>query len=124
IAELRDRDEVETIKLSADHAVARARSEIKDFGSEIEKPQHVKQPEQRVSHRLQRLIVSQSGKHLPGKHRQQKKEQQCHFEIVGAGRADGGAIMKTSGQHDRSTDQSDDLEIRQAAMVEHSIKFE
>ena len=104
IAELRDRDEVETIKLSADHAAARARSEIQDFGGEIEEPQHVKQPEQRVSHRLQRLVVSQSREHLPREHGQQKKEQQCHFEVVGAGRPDRGEVMKTSGQHDRPTD--------------------
>ena len=32
--------------------------------------------------------------------------------------------MKTSGQHDRSTEQADDFETRQLRVVEHPIKFE
>ncbi len=124
IAELRDCDQIEAIKLSGHDSRARPRRQIENFGGEIEKPKHIKQPEQRVSHRLQRLVVSQSRKHLPREHRQQKKEQERHFEVVGTGRADGGKIMKTSGQHDRSTDQSDDFEIRQVRVVEHPVKFE
>ena len=74
VAELRDRNQIETIKLPRYNSAARSRREIENFGGKIEKPEHVKQSEQRVSHRLQRFVVPQTGKHLPAKHRQQEKE--------------------------------------------------
>src|SRR5438045_9396464 len=118
VAELRDRYQIETVKLSADHTAARSRSQIQNLSGEIEKPEDVKQTEQRVSHRLQRFVIAQAREHLPAKDRQQKKEQHRHFEVVGTGRADGRKIMKTSGQQDRAADQSGDFEIRQAPMIE------
>ncbi len=55
------------IKLTCDRAGARARRQVNNFGDEIEKPQHIEQAKQCVSHRLQRLVVPQPRKHLPRK---------------------------------------------------------
>src|SRR6202011_4349956 len=82
VAEFCHRDQVETVKLSGDRSGARARSEIKNFRVEIEEPENVEQTKQRIGHRLQRLVLAQSGKHLPRKHRQQKKKQDGDLEIV------------------------------------------
>src|SRR5215510_348602 len=88
VRELRDRDQVQYVELPGELAAARTRSEIYNFGDEIEKPKHVEQTEQCVSHRLQGLIVPQSCKHLPPEYGQQKEKQDSDFEIVGACRSD------------------------------------
>src|SRR2546421_603088 len=81
------------------------------------------QTEQCISHRLQRLIMPQPGKHLPSEHRQQKKEQDSDFEIIGACRSYFGKIIKNAGEHDRAAEHSGDFEIRQRLVIEHAIKF-
>src|SRR6202011_371240 len=95
IAEFRDRDQIQNIKLSGDRSPDRSRSEVKYFGREIKKPEHIEQTEQRVSHRLQRLSVPQSREHLPAENRQQEKHHHRDFKIVRAGRTDRGKIMET-----------------------------
>src|SRR2546428_12621879 len=82
VAELRHRDQIQDIKLSGYRTGARARREIKNFRREIEQPKHVKQTEERVSHRLQRLVVPQSLKHLSPEHGEQEKKQDPDFKIV------------------------------------------
>src|SRR5438270_6277285 len=123
VAEFGDRNQIKTIKLSGYDSRGRTRSEIKNFGGEIEKPQHVKQPEKCVSHRLQRLVLAKSGKHLARKNREQEEEQNRDFEIVRTSGTESGKIIKTPGQHDGATNHRRDFEIRQAAVIEHSVKL-
>ena len=80
--------QIKDVKLAGHRPIRRARRHVDDFGDEIEKPEHIKQPEERVGHRLQRLIVPQAVEHLPGENGQQKKEQHRHFEVVGTRRAE------------------------------------
>src|SRR5439155_5436098 len=84
----------------------------------------IEQTEQRVSHRLQRLVMTQSRKHLSSEHRQQEKKQDGNFEIVGASRPDFGKVIKTAGQHHSPADHSGDFEIRESLVIEHPIKFQ
>ena len=123
VREFRDRDQIQHVELSRELVCARTRSEINDLGNEIEKPKHVQQTEQCIGHRLQRLIVPQTGEHLPSEHGQQKKEQDGYFEIVRACRSDFGKIIETPGQHHRAADHSSDFEIRQRFVIEHTIEF-
>ena len=67
VREFGDRDQVQHIKLSGELAGAQARRQIHDLGDEIKKPKHIKQAEQGVSHRLQRLVIAQARKHLSSK---------------------------------------------------------
>src|ERR1700719_5224804 len=64
VAELGDRDQIQNVKLSRHDSVSPARSKIKDFRNEVEKPQDIKQPEYGVGHRLQRLVVAKPREHL------------------------------------------------------------
>src|SRR6476646_8773214 len=75
VREFGDGDQIQHVELTGELATARTRSEIHNFGDEIEKPKHVEQTEQCVSHRLQGLVVPQSRKHLPSKYRQEKEKQ-------------------------------------------------
>ena len=102
IAEFCHRYQKQNVKLAGDDSGARSRREINNFGDEIEEPQHIEQTEQSISHRLQRLVVTQTREHLPGEHRQQKKEQGRDFEIVRSGRTDFGEVIETADQHDRA----------------------
>ena len=65
-AEFCDRDQIQNIKLPGHCARARTRREIDDLGDEIEKPEHVKQAEQGVSHGLQRLVIAQAAQTSAG----------------------------------------------------------
>src|SRR5215211_1324367 len=58
VRELRDGDYIQHIELTGDLAAGGARSEINNFGDEIEKPKDVEQAEQSIGHRLQRLVVT------------------------------------------------------------------
>src|SRR5215475_9194418 len=69
VRELGDCDQIQDIELACEMAVARTRSEINNFGDEIEEPKHVEQTEQCVSHRLQWLVVPKPLKHLPSEYR-------------------------------------------------------
>src|SRR3954451_17881456 len=82
VREFSDRNQVQHVELAGELAAARPRSEIHNFSDEIVKPKHVEHAEQCVSHRLQRLVVSKPGKHLPPEYRQQKKKQDSDFEII------------------------------------------
>src|SRR5438309_5248449 len=95
-----DRDQIEDVKLSRELAAARTRGQINNFGDEIIKPKNIKQTEQRVSHRLQRFVMSQSRKHLSSENRQQEKKQDSNFEIVGTRGPDFGKVIKTAAEHD------------------------
>src|SRR6266481_9334878 len=95
VRKLRDRDQIQYVELAGDLAAAGTRSEIHNFGDEIVKPKHVEQTKQRVSHRLQRLVVPKPRKHLPSEYRQQKEKEDRNFEIVGACGSDFGEIIKT-----------------------------
>src|SRR5256885_16888185 len=75
IAEFCHRYQKQNVKLAGDDSGARSRSEIKNFGDEIEEPQHIEQNEQSISHSLQRHLVTQTTEHMPGDNRQQKKKQ-------------------------------------------------
>src|SRR5262249_56515024 len=75
VRELGDRDQVQHIELPGELSAARTRSEIHNLGDEIEKPKHIEQTEQRVSHSLQGLVVPQPRKHLSPEYRQQKEKQ-------------------------------------------------
>ena len=82
VREFGDGDQIQHVELAGELAAARARSEIHNFSDEIEKPKDVEQAEQGVSHRLQRLVITQPCEHLPSEYRQQKKKQDSDFEIV------------------------------------------
>src|SRR4051812_15213976 len=86
IAELRDYNQVEAVKLPGHSPGARARQKIHDLCDEIEQPKDVKQSEQRISHRLQRFVLAQTSEHLPRKNREEKKQQDGDFEVVGTRR--------------------------------------
>src|SRR4029077_18645646 len=101
IREFGDCDQIQYVELAGDLAAARARSEIHNFSDKIKKPKDVEQAEQCVSHRLQRLVITQPCEHLSPEYRKQKKKQDCDFEIVRACRADFGEIIKTAGEHHR-----------------------
>src|SRR5438093_13641889 len=92
-----DRDQVQDVKLPSQLAAARTRSQINDLGDEVVKRKDIEQTEQRVSHRLQRLVMTQSRKHLSPEHRQQEKKQDGNFETVGASRPHLGKAIKTAG---------------------------
>src|SRR6202008_1553204 len=64
VGEFRYRDQGQNIELSSQLARARTRRQIDNFGDEIEKPEHVKQTEQRVGHRLKRFVMAQTSEHL------------------------------------------------------------
>ena len=74
VAEFGDGDQIQDIKLPTDDSARCAGRKIKNFRREIEKPKHVKQTEQRVSHRSQRFIMPQASEHLTSEHGQQKKK--------------------------------------------------
>src|ERR1044072_7625596 len=82
VRKLGDCDQIQHVELAGEVTVARTRSEIHNFGDEIEKPKHVEQTEECVCHGLQRLIIPKPGKHLPPEHRQQKEKQDRDFKIV------------------------------------------
>src|SRR6266576_6586603 len=82
VREFGDGDQIQYVELTGDLAAAGARSEINNFGDEIEKPKDVEQAEQGVGHRLQGLVITQPCEHLSPEYRQQKKKQDCDFEIV------------------------------------------
>src|SRR5205807_1253706 len=105
-----DRDQIEDVKLSRELAAARTRGQINNFGDEIIKPKNIKQTEQRVSHRLQRFVMSQSRKHLSSENRQQEKKQDSNFEIVGTRGPDFGKVIKTAAEHDCAANHSGDFE--------------
>src|SRR4029077_13162930 len=100
VGELCHRDQLKDVKMPREFAAARPWSQINDFRDEIKKPKHVKQTEQRVGHRLQRLIVAKPSKELSSKDRQQEKKEDGDFEIVGMRRPDFGKVIKTAGEHD------------------------
>ena len=60
VREFGDGDQIQHVELAGELAAARARSEINNFSDEIEKPKDVEQAEQGVSHRLQRLVITQA----------------------------------------------------------------
>ncbi len=68
--------------------------------------------------------MTQPRKHLSAEDRQQEKEQNGNFEIVGARRPDFGKVIKTAGEHHSAADHSGDFEIRQSFVIEHPIKFQ
>ena len=88
VGKFRDGDQIQDVKLPRQMASARSRSQINNLGDEIIEPKNVKQTEQGVSHCLQRFVVTQPRKHLSSENRQQKKEQDGNFEIVGTSRPD------------------------------------
>src|SRR5947208_16951371 len=88
IAELRDRDAIEDVELPRYRSIQRARRHVDDLGNEIVKPKHVKESEERIRHGLERLIIAETGKHLPSENGQQEEEQDCQFEVVGTRRTD------------------------------------
>src|SRR6266704_6617759 len=124
VAEFCDRDQIQDIELSCEHATARARRKIDDLRDEIKKPKHVEQTEQGVSHRLQRFVMAQAREHLPRENRQQKKEQYRNFEVVGTRRPNLGEVIKTAAEHHGAVDYSCDLEIRETFLMEHPVKFQ
>src|ERR1700751_4910680 len=69
VRKLGDRDQIQDIKLTGELTAARTRSDIHNFGYEIEKPKHVEQAKQCVSHRLQRLVIPKSREHLSPEYR-------------------------------------------------------
>jgi len=73
---------------------------------------------------LQRLIVSKALKELSPEDGQQEKEQDSNFEIIGMCRSYFGKVVKTAGEHHSAANHPRDLEIRQALVIEHSIKFQ
>src|SRR6202008_3250164 len=95
-----------------------------DLGDEIKKPKHIKQAEQGVRHSLQRLIVAKPSKHLASENGQQKKKQDSNFEVIGMCRTNLGEVIKTAGEQDRAANHSGDLEILQALVIQHPIKFQ
>src|SRR5260370_25299211 len=83
VAELRNDDEIKAIKLSGHQPGTRAGQQVDYLRHEIEKPEHVKQPKERVSHRLKWFVFTKTRKHLAGEDCQQEKKHQCYFEIIG-----------------------------------------
>src|SRR5207302_11439484 len=73
VAELRNHDQIEHIKMPGHVPGGVARKNIDDFRDEIEKPEHVEKSEGRVSHRLQRRIIARALEHLPREDNDQKK---------------------------------------------------
>jgi hypothetical protein len=45
VGEFCDRNQVQDIELSCEHAIAQGRRQINDLGDEIKKPKHIKQAE-------------------------------------------------------------------------------
>ena len=68
--------------------------------------------------------MAKPSKELSSKDRQQEKKKDGNFEIVGACRPDFGKVIKTAGEHDSAANHSGDLEIREALVIEHPIKFQ
>src|SRR5207247_10562754 len=122
VAEFCDRNQIQDIELSCEHATARARRKIDDLRDEIKKPKHVEQTEQGVSHRLQRFVMAQAREHLSRENRQQKKEQHGNFEVVGTRRPNLAEVIKTAVEHDCAPDHAFDLEIRKMMLNENAIK--
>src|SRR6266516_5731340 len=106
--------------------MARARSgrKINNFCNEIVEPENVKQTEQGVSHRLQRLVVPKARKELSPEHREQEEKEDGNFEIIGMRRPDSRKIIKTASEHHGTANHPGNFEIRQALVIEHSIKFQ
>src|ERR1700682_3475820 len=123
IAELRDRDEIQNVKLSRDRTRRGPWNHVDDFGDEIVEPENVKQPEDRVSHRPQRRVVAETVEHLPGEYGQQKKEQDRDLEVVRVTGSAAREIVKAAAQHHGAADHRRDLEVRQAFVIEHAVKF-
>ena len=67
--------------------------------------------------------MAQSREHLSREHGQQEKHQDRDFKIVRVRRSHPREIIKTPYEHDGAADQSSNFEIRQAAMIEHAVKF-
>src|ERR1051325_2818874 len=123
IGEFGDGNQIQNVELAGKMAVGRTRSEIHNLRDEIVKPEHVQQPEQRVSHGLQRFVIPKSREHLPSKDREQKEKENSDFKIVRACRSDFGEVVETAGEHYRSTNHRGDLEIRQPLVIEHPVKL-
>ena len=123
VAELRDRDEIENVKLPSHRAGRRTRHDVNDLGDEIVKPEDVEQPKDRVGHRPQRRVIAKPVEHLAGEHGQEKKKQDRHLEIVGMTGADPGEIIEAPAQHDGAADHRGHFEIRQALVIEHAVEF-
>ena len=68
--------------------------------------------------------MAQTSKHLSPEHREQEKEQDGNFEIIRVRRPDFRKIVKTAGKQDGAANHAGDLEIRQAFVIEHPIKFQ
>src|SRR5436190_3228630 len=124
IAELSDRNKVENVELARDRASGRTRNYVNDFCDEIVKPEHVKEPEDGVSHCPQRCVIAQALEHLPGENRQQEKEQHRHLKVVGLAGTDLRKIIEAAAQHDGAADHCRHFKIWQTLVIEHAIKLQ
>src|SRR6266478_7202118 len=68
--------------------------------------------------------MAKPSKHLPSEHGQQKKKQDSDFEVIGMCRSNLRKVIKTPGEQDSAANHSCDLEIGQALVVQHPIKFQ
>ena len=123
VAEFRDRDQIQTIKLAGDYTGRGTRRDVNNFRDEIVEPKDIEQTEQRVSHRAQRFVIAQAVEHLPRENRQQKKEQDGDFKIVGARQAVTREVVKAPDEHDHAANHAGEFEIRQSLVIEHGVKF-
>jgi hypothetical protein len=123
VAELGDGHQIKNVKLAGDGTGRRTGHDVNNFGDEVVKPEHVKQAEDRVGHRPQRRVVPQAVEHLTRENRKEEKEQHRHLEVVRMARADAREIIETTAQHHAAADHGRDLEIRQALVIEHSVKL-
>ena len=68
VAEFGDDNEVEHVKMPGGLTCRQAWRHIDDFCDKIEKPEDVKESEQREGHAFKRRTIASDCEHLPGEH--------------------------------------------------------
>src|SRR6267143_4106585 len=68
--------------------------------------------------------MAKASKHLSSENGQQKKKQDCDFEIIRVSRSNLREVIKASGEQNGTANHSRDFEIGQPLVIEHSVKLQ
>ena len=123
IAELGNDDQPKDIEVPLDMAGRIARDDVNDLGDEAEKPDDIKQPEERIGHRREGRNVPSFLEHLPPKNHEEKAEERGDFEVRGLGGTDLAKVVETSPTKEETTPHPDDFKVGEALVIEHRIKL-